>query len=605
MKTTSSPSTLVFFFFFFCFCALFIHSSSLSGSSPDDPECVLKFDRNPYHPSGDCIGPHPKKLNYWKSISSTLCCRNALTFFSQALALRARNSTDGNIFVPESLWKNCIGPFHRQKSVSAHSCGFDNLFQGNSPCSSLSLSTISSRKEFQDALDKCSRFNSSFDDTCGNCTGALVVARDNLLKDLKVRSDDNEKAICVVAVVVSIAAANLDDYSSVDDLFNCLNALDVYDPGYVRLKDSVAKAIIAACIAVATLMVVTVTLIKCVGKRKRKSAKRILLKPSKEITNTWSGLYRFSKAEIEMAINYADEKRSLGRGSAGQVYKGVLPSGQAVAIKHIYKSNTSDSFTREVEGLSRVRHPNLVCLFGCCIEGGEHYLVYEYCSAGNLAQHLLRKDSVLTWERRVKILRDCALGLRYLHHYIDGCIVHRDIKLTNILLTEDLDPKLSDFGLAKMLGMEESKVFTDVRGTIGYMDPEYMSNAKLTCASDIYSFGIVALQLLSGQKVIELDLDARDQLTRKAKDVIMGKRPSTDFQDLRLNGNIIRQDFESILQIAVLCVAKSSKGRPTVDIVFDEIEKAWKNTKAEMDTKKEMMGTSIATPSRSLEVIPV
>lgn len=82
-------------------------------------------------------------------------------------------------------------------------------------------------------------------------------------------------------------------------------------------------------------------------------------------------------------------------------------------------------------------------------------------------------------------------------------------------MTEELEPKLSDFGLAKMLGMEESKVFTDVRGTIGYMDPEYMSNAKLTCASDIYSFGIVALQLLSGQKVIELDLDASEQLTRK------------------------------------------------------------------------------------------
>lgn len=84
-------------------------------------------------------------------------------------------------------------------------------------------------------------------------------------------------------------------------------------------------------------------------------------------------------------------------------------------------------------------------------------------------------------------------------------------------MTENLDPKLSDFGLAKMLGMEESKVFTDVRGTIGYMDPEYMTNAKLTCASDVYSFGIVTLQLLSGQKVFELDLDARDQLTRKVR----------------------------------------------------------------------------------------
>lgn len=124
-----------------------------------------------------------------------------------------------------------------------------------------------------------------------------------------------------------------------------------------------------------------ILLIKYVRKKKPKKPVQ-----SGPIT-TWSGLYRFSKAEIENAINF--ERKDLGRGSAGQVYKGVLPSGQVVAIKHINKSNTSDSFTREVEGLSRIRHPNLVCLFGCCVEDGEQFLVYEYCAAGNLAQHLL------------------------------------------------------------------------------------------------------------------------------------------------------------------------------------------------------------------------
>ncbi|XP_038992564.1 probable leucine-rich repeat receptor-like protein kinase At5g49770 [Hibiscus syriacus] len=283
---------------------------------------------------------------------------------------------------------------------------------------------------------------------------------------------------------------------------------------------SLEKALLAVFVAVMVLILILV-LVKFVALKKEKSERKLPTPMPLKDSNTWTGLYRFSKAEIEKAININNRRKSLGQGSAGEVYEGRLPSGQVVAIKEIKKGNSLDTFAREVAGLSRIRHPNLVSMLGCCIEGDEQYLVLEYCHEGNLAQHLLRNDCVLTWDRRVKILRDCALGLRYLHSYIDGCIVHRDIKLTNILLTENLDPKLSDFGLAKMLGMEESKVFTDVRGTIGYMDPEYMTNAKLTSASDIYSFGIVALQLLSGQKVIELDLDASEQLTRKVRILIL------------------------------------------------------------------------------------
>ncbi|KAA8534696.1 hypothetical protein F0562_032213 [Nyssa sinensis] len=463
-------------------------------------------------------------MKVWDSFSTTLCCRNALTALSQALAEQARDGK-GNIFIDEAEWRHCSGFFQPQQSVSVQSCGFVDLFNGSTECSSVSLTSIREEQSYKDASRKCSQFStstsSSFDDTCRDCSRAVVEARDRLLDKLNVKKNGREKAICGVAVVISIAASReFDDHNNslVDDFYSCLPALDVMEPGYIKIKSSLAKAVLAILIATVGL-VLLIMLMKYVTKSKldyRKSVK------SKEIT-TWSSLYRFSKEEIENALNNGngngnhDQREFLGRGSAGQVYKGVLPSGQVVAIKQIYKTNNSDSFSREVDNLSRVRHPNLVSLFGCCMEDGDQYLVYEYCSAGNLAQHLRRTDTLLTWQKRVKILRDCALALRYLHHHIDGCIVHRDIKLTNILLTEKLEPKLSDFGLAKLLGMEESKVFTDVRGTIGYMDPEYMSNAKLTCASDVYSFGIVALQLLSGQKVIELDLDARDQLTRKVR----------------------------------------------------------------------------------------
>ncbi|KAH9728300.1 protein kinase domain-containing protein [Citrus sinensis] len=602
MKTTSTLA-------FFCIlCALYIRTFSYNSFSQD---CALESSREPYQPSGECID-NDRKVIYWESIPSTLCCRNALTFFSQALAQRARENTNTSIFLEQNEWQTCSAPFTRQNVVSAKYCGFDGFSFGNGKCAnSSSLSLIQRNEEFQGVLQSCSRFNSTtFADACRNCTTAVVKFRDYLLEEFNADGDDdNEKATCGLAVVITVTAANFDDRSSLADLYNCLHSIDQIDPGFIRFKTAVVKAIMAVLIATFVMMLILV-LIKHVakskiqGKNKGCMPKRKSPKPTKEIySTTWSGLYRFSKDEIENAINNDWDRRFLGRGSAGLVYKGVLPSGQVVAIKHIYKSNNTDSFSREVEGLSRVRHPNLVCLFGCCVEGGEQYLVYEFCAAGNLAQHLLRKDSVLTWERRVKILRDCALALRYLHHYIDGCIVHRDIKLTNILLTEKLEPKLSDFGLAKMLGIEESKVFTDVRGTIGYMDPEYMTNAKLTCASDIYSFGIVALQLLSGQKVIELDFDARDQLTRKARDVSMGKRPIKDFEDPRLNGNINRADFESILKIAVLCVAKSSKGRPTIDVVYEEIDKAWKNT-MEGNTDHQVSSPATTT-SRSLEVILV
>ncbi|XP_022718983.1 cysteine-rich receptor-like protein kinase 4 [Durio zibethinus] len=586
----------------FCISSFFLFAFAIGSPAQDAADCVLNFTSYPYLPSANCIGKNGK-VKLWGSIHSTHCCRNALNSFSQVLAARANDTLDGIIFLEEDSWRKCNSPFSSQESVSIDSCGFDDFYSGSSKCSSLFLSDIQGNAYYPEAVDICAKLSSSFDNSCKNCTDAIAKVVENLLELFKGQKNGTERTICNLAAVISVASTSVTDNSFGANLFSCMSSLDDFGPRYVKLKRSLAKALVAVFVAVVVL-ILTLVLVKFVASRKSQSeSKRKLPKriPSKD-TTTWSGLYRFSKAEIENAISMNNKRKSLGRGSAGEVYEGILPSGQVVAIKQIKKENSSDSFTREVAGLSRIRHPNLVSLLGCCIEDDEQYLVLEYCPAGNLAQHLLRKDRVLTWERRVKILRDCALGLRYLHNYIDGCIVHRDIKLTNILLTEDLEPKLSDFGLARMLGMEESKVFTDIRGTIGYMDPEYMSNAKLSCASDIYSFGIVALQLLSGQKVFELDLDASEQLTRKAKDVSMGNRPLTDFEDPRLHGNLNKTDFEAILKIAVLCVAKSSRGRPPIDVVFDEMEKAWKNTVADMKMRQEI-GPSATPQSRSMEVI--
>ncbi|KAK7381328.1 hypothetical protein VNO78_33945 [Psophocarpus tetragonolobus] len=552
----------------------------------DAGTCVLKFNTNQYVAFSEC-GQVSEDINTWYEdwFPNTLCCRNALTVLSDALASQALNSSAGQMFLPQNQWQNCSQAFHPQQGMSFNSCGFQSLYQGSSICSNLVLHDVRNMQQYQDVFDKCSHFDRPFDQSCVECTRAILSVRDALYDQVANNNNNTERALCGVATIVAVAAGKPND-PLVDKFFRCSSSTvsEVNTRYMLNTFLSVPIVVIA--------LLVAIILVKFLAKKK-KGRRQVGLK---EIT-TWSGLYWFSKREIENAMNYGGVKISLGRGSAGQVYKGVLPSGQVVAIKHLTKSNTSESFTREVEGLSRLRHPNLVCLFGCCIEGDERYLVYEFCANGNLAQHLLRRDSHLTWETRVRILRDCSFALKYLHHHIEGCVVHRDIKLTNILLTEKYQAKLSDFGLAKVMGIKESKVFTDVRGTIGYMDPEYMSNAKLTCASDVYSFGIVALQILSGQKVIELDLDARDQLTRKARDVSMGKRPLSDFEDPRLNGKVDKADFAAILQIAVLCVAKSSKGRPTIEVVFEELDKVCMDTETRMKPKKEESSSSTSTPS--------
>ncbi|XP_042004157.1 probable receptor-like protein kinase At1g11050 [Salvia splendens] len=467
--------------------------------------CTLDFTPYPYRPLGGCHGVK-ESASDWNIFPRTSCCQEALVVYARALALVAKNSSSGTIFLSQDQWTDCTGaPFQLQPNISTQSCGFNDFYYGSGKCSMLKLSDID-----PNVTSQCSSF-ASYDKACGICTEKISTALDTMMESLDVKGNDTERPTCLVGLIVSVIAGKKSDAS--DDFERCLPTLAGPAPhNYIKISYGVAEALLAVVLAMIALAAI-ITLIKYVTKNEKQQKKRKL--PETKGVADINGLYMFSKTEIDSAINHRGEKWCLGRGSAGMVYKGVLPSGQLVAIKQIYKSNTSDSFTREIEGLSRVRHPNLVCLFGCCIEDGEQYLVYEYCPHGNLAQHLLRNDAVLMWEDRVRILRECALALRYLHHHTNGCIVHRDIKLTNILLTEDMQAKLSDFGLARMLGMEESKVFTDVRGTIGYMDPEYMSNAKLTSASDIYSFGIVMLQLLSGQRVIELDLDARDQLTRK------------------------------------------------------------------------------------------
>uniref|UniRef100_J3MJI9 Protein kinase domain-containing protein n=1 Tax=Oryza brachyantha TaxID=4533 RepID=J3MJI9_ORYBR len=179
------------------------------------------------------------------------------------------------------------------------------------------------------------------------------------------------------------------------------------------------------------------------------------------------GLYIFTKSELKQATNGYDEKLLLGSGGAGKVYLGRLPSGQRVAIKKIYRSKKVAEFYAEVAVLAKLRHRNLTTLVGYCLggRGGHHALVYEYLAGGNLWRALFQGE--LPWLRRLQVAADVAQGLAYLHGFREGAVVHRDVKPTNVLLSESGTAKLSDFGVSRIMPEGGTHVSTEVRGTRG------------------------------------------------------------------------------------------------------------------------------------------
>ncbi|KAG5252191.1 LRR receptor serine/threonine-protein kinase [Salix suchowensis] len=218
----------------------------------------------------------------------------------------------------------------------------------------------------------------------------------------------------------------------------------------------------------------------------------------------WKAARIFSYKEIKVATH--NFKEVIGRGSFGSVYLGKLSDGKLVAVKVRFDKTQlgADSFVNEVYLLSQIRHQNLVCLEGFCQESKQQILVYEYLPGGSLADHLYgpNKQRVsLSWVRRLKIAVDAAKGLDYLHNASDPRIIHRDVKCSNILLDKEMNAKVCDFGLSKqVMQADATHVTTVVKGTAGYLDPEYYSTQQLTEKSDVYSFGVVLLELICGRE---------------------------------------------------------------------------------------------------------
>uniref|UniRef100_A0A7N0T5M2 Cysteine-rich receptor-like protein kinase 3 n=1 Tax=Kalanchoe fedtschenkoi TaxID=63787 RepID=A0A7N0T5M2_KALFE len=212
----------------------------------------------------------------------------------------------------------------------------------------------------------------------------------------------------------------------------------------------------------------------------------------------------FSYETLEKATNYFSNANKLGQGGSGSVYKGTLPDGKVVAIKRLFFNTRQwvDHFFNEVNLISDINHKNLVRLLGCSIAGPESLLVYEYVPNQSLQDHMFgnRKNVPLSWAVRCNIILGTAQGLAYLHEEMSSRIIHRDIKLSNVLLDEDCSAKIADFGLARLFPEDRTHISTAIAGTLGYMAPEYIVRGKLTEKADVYSFGVLVAEVVCGRK---------------------------------------------------------------------------------------------------------
>ncbi|XVF67321.1 hypothetical protein PTKIN_Ptkin10aG0111600 [Pterospermum kingtungense] len=275
---------------------------------------------------------------------------------------------------------------------------------------------------------------------------------------------------------------------------------------------------------------------------------------------------KFSLVELANATsNFKGEK--LGEGGFGAVYRGYLRDLDTyVAVKRISKASKQGikEYVAEVKIISRLRHKNLIKLIGWCHEKGELLLVYEFMANGSLDSHLFKGKSLLTWEVRYKIVQGLASALSYLHEEGDHCVLHRDIKTNNVMLDSSFNAKLGDFGLARLVDHAKGSQTTHLAGTMGYMAPECVSSGKFNKESDVYSFGIVALEIACGRRSIEPKYEeSRASLVSWVWDSY-GNQSLLYVADEKLNGDFDAKQMECLLIVGLWCVHPDPNVRPSI-----------------------------------------
>ncbi|GAB4826723.1 hypothetical protein Ancab_039998 [Ancistrocladus abbreviatus] len=268
-----------------------------------------------------------------------------------------------------------------------------------------------------------------------------------------------------------------------------------------------------------------------------------------------------------MTNNFSNDNK-IGEGGFGAVYKGMLTSGQEIAIKRLSASSIQgvEQFKNEVLLVAKLQHRNLVRLLGFCLAGAEKLLVYEFVPNKSLDYFLFdpEKQGLLDWSRRYKIIVGIARGMLYLHEDSRFRIIHRDLKASNVLLDANMNPKISDFGMARIFGVDQTQANTNrVVGTFGYMSPEYAMHRHFSMKSDVYSFGILVLEIISGQRNSNFYHSGYEDLLSCAWKLWNEGRP-LEFMDPNLGDSYSSQEVRRCIHLGLLCVADDIDERPTM-----------------------------------------
>ncbi|CAL2253966.1 unnamed protein product [Prunus armeniaca] len=279
-----------------------------------------------------------------------------------------------------------------------------------------------------------------------------------------------------------------------------------------------------------------------------------------------AGPRKFSYSELARATSNFSEEKKLGEGGFGGVYKGFIPDlNSYVAVKRISRGSKQGpkEYASEVRIISRVRHRNLVQLIGWCHER-KFLLVYEFMPNGSLDSHLFEEEKLLTWEARYKIAQGLASGLLYLHQEWEQCVLHRDIKSSNVMLDSNFNAKLGDFGLARLVDHGKQSQTTILAGTMGYMAPEYVNTGKASRQSDVYSFGIVALEISCGRKPIDPKFGSSKVNMVEWVWELYGEDRVIEAADPKLCGDFDEKQIECLMIVGLWCAHPDYNMRPSI-----------------------------------------